>query len=152
MRLVYRSDIGRADLSFDGIGMTTDEGLETACIVSLFSDRRARPDDAVPGETDDRRGHWGDALVSVQGDRIGSRLWLLAREKQLPSVVGRAKEYARESLQWIIDDGIATQVDVYAEISAPGVLGLLVTIYRPQRSAVEFRYQYAWEQQALRAA
>lgn len=152
LRLAYNPEIQKADLSFDGIGIETDDGLETACIISLFTDRRARTDDVVPGDQNDRRGHWGDALADEPGDRIGSRLWLLSREKQLQSVVVRAKEYAIEALQWIIDDGIATQIDVYAEISSPGVLGLLVTIYRPQKSEVDYRYQYAWEQQALRAA
>lgn len=149
-RTAYRPDIGRADLAYSNGAIEIDDGLETAVIISIFTDRRARPDDVVPGDPSDRRGWWGDAYPAVTGDRIGSRLWLLAREKQLPSVVVRAREYVRESLQWMIDDGIAETIDIYAEITSPGTLGILVTIYRPLKGAVEFRYSYAWEAQALR--
>lgn len=83
-----------------------DEGLTTAVTVSLFTDRVARPDDplpaAMPGREADRRGWWGD-LLELDGrvNPIGSRLWLLNREKELQEVVNRAREYAEESLAWL---------------------------------------------------
>jgi phage gp46-like protein len=151
------------DMSIAGPDLAVDAGLRTAIIVSLFSDAKARPDDILPdagGPTaapGDRRGWWGDFYVpdsndlatalGVAGapvDRIGSRLWLLSREKQLPSVLARAKEYAEEALGWLIDDKIAATVDVFAEISAPGVLGLLITITRPSGEREEHRFDTIW--------
>lgn len=147
------------DLVQDGGLVATDDGLTTAVLASLFTDRRARPDDVPPGDPADRRGWWGDAFppVSAAGAapaswRLGSRLWLLAREKQLASVVARAREYAEEALAWMIEDKVAASVDVAAEITAPGVLGLQVSIGRPDGTAVDYHFASVWRAQAGEAA
>jgi len=61
--------------------------LARAVIISLFTWRRANPDDVLPAG-DDRQGWFGDTFAEVRGDRIGSRLWLLSRPEQR-SVLGR---------------------------------------------------------------
>lgn len=124
-----------------------DDGLQTAVILSLFTDRRCDPDD-LPPEENDLRGWWGDVVPPVDGDQIGSLLWLLKREKQLASVVAKARDYAQAALQWMIDDKIASKVDVEAAIIRRGVLGIGVTITRPRGAQVSFRYDYAWQAQA----
>lgn len=136
-------DLG-GDISLQGFELETDNGLETAVVISLFTDRLAGKDDQLPDPTSGRRGWWGDSFSNKDGDKIGSRLWLLSREKQLPKVVARAKEYAEESLQWLVDDGIARSVSVTAEIVKQGVLGLLIVIDRPENPAT-YTYQYLWE-------
>lgn len=151
LKMEFRPDTLTADLGRDGDLLAVDESLVTAVIVSLFTDRRADPDDRVPGDATDRRGWWGDAVPPLvdgaepDGDRIGSRLWLLSREKQLPEVVTRARDYAREALQWMIDDGVADRVDVTADIARPGVLALDVTLHRPDGATLDSRFDYAWE-------
>lgn len=135
---------GFVDISHVGTGLELDDGLETAVIISLFTDRRANEDDELPSG-DDKRGWWGDSYANVDGDLIGSRLWLLAREKQMASVVDRAKTYAEEALRWMVEDGIAEKVFVSAEIVSKGVLGLLVEIYRPNVSPVKYQFNYVWE-------
>ncbi|SPD73837.1 GP46 family protein [uncultured Desulfobacterium sp.] len=149
IKLVYRNiegatDLGIIDISPDGAGLEVDDGLETAVIISLFSDRRANDDDELPSG-DDRRGWWADTYADVDGDKIGSRLWLLGREKQLPGVVGKAKEYAEEALKWLVDDGIAEKVSVAAEIVQKGMLGLSAEIKRPGVAPVKYRFNYVWE-------
>lgn len=141
IRTVYR-DFG-GDWQALTPGLAEDDGLETAVIISLFTDRRAEPDDELPAG-DDRRGWWGDALAEVPGDRIGSRLWLLSREKQLSRVLPKAREYALEALQWLVEDGVALAVDVTAEIAGPGILGLLVEIRRPGAGPVKYRFERFW--------
>lgn len=136
-------DIG-GDITLQGIDLATDDSLETAVLVSLFTDRLANTDDVLPDPAAGRRGWWGDSFAAKQGDRIGSRLWLLSREKQLPSVMARAREYAEEALRWLVEDGIAKRVTVTAEIVQQGVLGLRIVIDRPGSPAT-FAYQYLWE-------
>ncbi len=123
LALTYRD--GLIDLDAEAV---TDDSLKTAVIVSLFTDRRAEPDDEIPDGTEDRRGWWGDIYPEHDGDLIGSRLWLLDREKQLPSVLRRAETYAAEALQWLIDDGVAQTVDVSAKNPSDGVLALEIRI------------------------
>lgn len=134
-----------ADLSLENLDLVRDSGLQTAVVLSLFCDRRAEDDDALPDNTGDRRGWWADAYAGVLGDKFGSRLWLLSREKQLPSVLERAREYAEEALAWMIEDGVAQSVKVTAWVVRQGVLGLLVEIVRPDASRVEYRFNSLWE-------
>lgn len=132
-----------ADVPIDlATDLATDAGLETAVIVSLFSDRRADPDDPLPDAGDDRRGWWGDAVPDLPDDRIGSRLWLLAREKQLPEVLARAEDYARQALAWLVEDGVAGRVSATASAPRPGVLALAVAIDRPE--GPPRRFDYVW--------
>jgi len=134
MDIALRYDNGRqlADLAVENGDLAADEGLETAVTISLFTDRQANTGDVAPGE--DRRGWWGDALNGNPEDRIGSRLWLLERENLTDETLRRAETYAKESLQWLIEDGVADSVSVQASKSgdAPGaMLRLEVEIVRP---------------------
>ena len=151
------SDIGLtwgiydADFTLTANDLETDEGLETAILISLFTDRRADTGDEIPDGTDDRRGWWGDGFPAIADDLIGSRLWLLSREKQLQSVLTRAEQYARESLQWLIEDRVSDQVDVTAEVVRRGVLGIQVVVHRPRKAIAEFRFDFNWQAQAAKA-
>lgn len=138
-------DIGkyRSDFTVGGGALVSEPDLNTAVIISLFTDRRAEPDDELPNPTGSRRGWWGDALAER---RIGSRLWLLSREKQLREVLNRAKEYAAEALAWMVEDGVAQQVTVDAQIVSTGLLGLSVQIDRNNAQPAVFRYELAWNQ------
>jgi len=46
---------------------------------------------------------------------FGSRLHELAREKNTPGTARKAEDYCREALQWLLDTGKATRIDVYTE-------------------------------------
>lgn len=144
IRTNYDPNTMAFDWAVAGAGLEEDAGLETAVTISLFTDRRAENDDALPGAQDDRRGWWADAFLDVAGDKIGSRLWLLAREKQTPSVLMRAQEYAQEALAWLIEDGIARAVNITAEVVRSGVLGLTVEIVRAAAPPAKFRFETFW--------
>lgn len=122
---------GRGDIAQSGTDLLTDDSIETAVIISLFTDRRAEPGDVIPDGTDNRRGWWGDTYSETP---IGSRLWLLGREKQLSSVLLRAEQYAAEALQWLLDDGLASSVTVTATNPASEQLALRVDILLPDGS------------------
>ena len=100
--------------------------LVRSVVISLFTWRRARPDDQLPGA--DRMGWWGDSLPQVVGDLTGSRLWLLTRAKLLKDTPAKAREYAEEALAWMLEDGVATAVDVTAERQEPATLAMRVVI------------------------
>lgn len=125
------------DLALIGYDLAKEDGLRTAVIVSLFSDRRAEADDEIPDGSDDRRGWWFGT--------IGSRLWLLARAKEMPDTLARARAYAIEALQWLIDDGVATAVEVTAEWAQRGVLALHVAITLADRNRFEDVFNYSLE-------
>lgn len=122
-----------ADLQLADGDLMRDDSLLTAVVISLFTDRQAEPGDELPAGGTDRKGWWGDATLpalKVGGkDKIGSRLWLLKREAQLPVVLARIKEYGEEALSWLVADGHVKAVSVTATAPARGVwlLGVRIT-------------------------
>lgn len=102
--------------------LALEGGLATAVILSLFTDRRAGVDDTLPHGQTDRRGWVGDefmrpadtALGPAGRDSWGSLLWLLHHGKAADDVPARAQFAAREALDWLVRDGIASRVDVVA--------------------------------------
>ncbi|MCU1276554.1 MAG: hypothetical protein JWM53_100 [bacterium] len=140
LRTVFANFAG--DLRQRGPSLEQDDGLQTAVVISLFTDRRADDTDVPPDGM--RRGWWGDTFPTVPGDKIGSKLWLLAREKQLPAVVERARQYTKDALQWMVDDGIARAITVTAEIVRTGTLGLQIEIDRADKPVAKFRFDDFW--------
>lgn len=128
----------------DGVslGSRPADPLVRAAIISLFTWRRANADDATDGQ---KMGWWADATAEVANDRIGSRLWLLAREKLLPATINRAREYAIEALAWMIEDGLASRVDVQAERFGVTGIALAATIYRSDGKTTSLRFDNVWE-------
>lgn len=118
------------------VDLEGDDGLLTAIIISLFTDRRANPDDPLPDErvgvSSDLRGYWGDTIAEIDRQNpLGSRLWLLSREKEMPVVVARAQQYAEEAVQWIVREGLAQEVRVQASHAGPAYLGIAVQALPP---------------------
>jgi len=151
-----------ADWLMDPPGLETDHDLQTSVILSLFTDASARVDDVLPDMTDDRRGWWGN--TGPVGDQpappegaMGSRLWLLAREKATDATRQRACEYAAEALAWMTADGVASRVDIQARwLDAqgfpPGYLGMRIRILRQDGTVYDMRYAWAWDQLFLPTA
>ena len=125
--------------------IATDSGLRSAVIASIFTDRQAYADDALPDNSTNRRGSWQDQYLDQVGDKQGSRLWLLNREKQLPSVLTRAETYAQEALQWLVDDAVATSITVTAQWLDSGWLALHIRIELPNDTPFEDVFNYPLE-------
>lgn len=132
-------------LKIDGAttnAMDVYDDLPRAVIISLFTWRRANTDDDLPASN--KYGWWGDTYPQEINDRIGSRLWLLSRAKLTNETVLKAKEYAEESLQWLIDDGAAADVQVQTERQGLDRLALGIKIIRGDLSAIDIRFTDIW--------
>lgn len=136
------------DYALDAVGFVEDDGLLTAVILSLFTDRVANSGDVIPDGSHDVRGWWGDSFPVVAGDLIGSRLWLLRRSKQLSPVLLNAQDYATESLQWLVDDGVAQSVTAVATNPRMGILALQISITRANQPVVQYRFSTFWGSQS----
>lgn len=140
---IVPGELPQFDMALNAEQLTAENTLQTAVMLSLFTDRLANADDVIPDKTTDRRGWWADAIAEQPQDNIGSRLWLLDREKQTLNVLRRAEEYAYESLTWLLDDGIAKAINVTATNPKNGWLKLDINIDRPDQDPA--RYSYIWE-------
>lgn len=135
---------GAADIALEDDDVAADDGLDTALILSLFMDQRAQDGDTLPGAPDDKRGYWADGLAEVEGDRIGSRLWLLERSKLDSTLPQRARALALDGLAWLGEDAVASNVDVNATVTGERI-DLEVTVARPDADVVSFRYAHVWD-------
>lgn len=146
--LIQEVDSFRFDWQMAGPSLLQDDGLETAVILSLFTDRRAADDDLpTSAQPEDRRGWWGDTFADASGDQIGSRLWLLAREKQTQATLLKARDFAREALAWLVDDGVARSVTVDASWmpERSGVLVMVIEIARAAKPVSRYQFQAFWK-------
>ena len=115
--------------------------LAQAVLISLFSWRRAEPDDPLP-VANERQGWWADGLAA-DGDRFGSRLWLLMRTAAQADTAAAARQYAEEALAWMVADGLAAAVNVTTAL-ASGTLSLAVEVLRDDGTGVTLRFADLW--------
>jgi phage gp46-like protein len=143
-KLSYDKDLMEFDLSIEDLDIAYDDGLETAVYISLYTDMRARLDDAY--DNNDRRGWWGDQTVE-NNDQIGSRIWLLDRSKTTTENIRLAKIYIEEALKWLVEDGVAKRVEVAAERAGqPGNdrLYMSAKIYKSDGTDVTYKFDAFW--------
>ncbi|PXX49365.1 phage head spike fiber domain-containing protein [Aquitalea magnusonii] len=124
-----------------GGDLQSGSDIQTALLISLFTDRLAGTDDKIPDGTGDPRGWCCDDPSSP----IGSRLWLLQRAKQTTETANRARDYIVEALQWLIDDGVVAKFDIRTQWVGPGKLGAWVVAYRMDGSTVAQQFGWAWK-------
>lgn len=148
--LEWDNTAGAASVVVENNDLKRDEGLLTDIYVSLFTNRRAEPGDVLPEGVTDRQGWWADAVPVVEGDKIGSRLWLLDRSKKTTEVLDRAVTYGREALQWLLDDLVCDRFDFTAEFASFG-LAYVVTVYRPGVDPAHFRFNHTWDAEESRS-
>lgn len=143
--LRWSNELGNADVYLDGTDLATDQGLMTAGLLSLFLDRRAEDDDVPPsGDPTDRRGWWADEFAEVEGDRIGSRLWLLDRAKRTSETALKCEEYVREGLAWMIEDSVVSSIDVPVEMTRDALLFAAV-LNRPGADPITLKFSQKWD-------
>lgn len=149
IRITWSPDLMSGDWALAADGLDSTRALVTAVIVALFTWRTADRDDALPGGPDDtdRKGWWADyeAREIHDGWPIGSRLWLLVREKQTDETRNRAEAYLREALDPFVALGVVDRYDCLVDYFAPGRLGAEITLYRGPEGSIAVRFESLWE-------
>ncbi len=142
--IVWNQQGTGGDWSVVGGALALGPDIESAVVVSLFTDRIASPDFVPTDGTADRRGWWGDTYGTTL---IGSRLWQLERaaKSAAVSIPLQAKGFCVEALQWLIDTGVAASVAVDTGWLTPTALGIRVQVMQPDGRLSNFQYSHAWE-------
>lgn len=131
------------DIEFSGGDFTPEEGLETAVLMSIYTDRRADDDDILD-DPDDKRGWWGDQF---EADEIGSKRWQLYRQKITNETMSLLRQYDRDALQWMIDDGVVKDIVVTVERYSTNVVAEEIKLYYSNGKSVAFKFKTLWENQ-----
>jgi len=144
-----RTDFGDVfDLGLFQNDFTGEDGFRTAVTISLFTDMRVTKDEIDSGQS--QRGWWGDVISDITADQIGSKLWLLDRQKQTEDTRIQAEEYASTALQWMIDGEIAESVSVTASYPTRGILFIEVFIQKPNGEKLNYAFDNAWKAEGAR--
>lgn len=110
LTLTYNEDNKEYDISFNEQGdFANDNSIQTALLISLFDDKRA---DSTEIANPILRNGWLGNEINLDGFEQGSKLWLLAQERNTVQTKNQAVEYCKASLQWLLDDGIITALKV----------------------------------------
>lgn len=119
MDIALREKDGVYDIAVMDGEILIEDTLETSIVLSLLSDRRVRQDE-LSREFTDQRGFWGDLL----GDSppIGSKLWLLNREKLAYGPRFKAENYAKEALEHLVEDDFLDGCEVSASYKDDALL------------------------------
>lgn len=136
------------DLVIENGDLKADNGLETAALISLFSDKRISLEELPSGEKD-RHGWWADLVADVEGDAIGSRLWVLFTLGKLNNKTPiEMRIMVEEAFQWLVEDGIAASVVATAIRNGTNELSGSVTITKPNGQNIPF--SFIWDGQKLK--
>lgn len=143
--------VGLIDITQDGHDLLSGRTLDSAIIMSLFTNRRADDGDRLPDYEYSKMGWWSD---TYNNEQIGSRLWLLHREKCTKETLNRAIEYCKESLAWLTEDGVAKSVKLEVEYDATrlGQMNIGVQVQRPDNTLETYRYGYLWQEISITEA
>ena len=138
LAVTWNNRLGAGDICVVGADLQAEDGLDTAVLISLFTDARVREDELPAGHTW-RRGWWG-VDVDDEPDNVGSKLWTLRRSKATPELLVRARRFAREALAWMLRDGVAVALDVRTFYSSPGIMEMNVRVIMPDTTRREFQF------------
>ncbi len=124
--------------AFDGgTGLVTDHDLQTAALISLFTDAEASPDDVIPDGSGDPRGWWAGP--------IGSKLWLRARSKATPGLPALIKDDIEQALAWMIEDDVVATIAVTVEYLDASSIGAQIAFHRADGTQFAVKFARIWE-------
>ena len=154
IKLGWDNKVGAGRLQVDPVtgARAVDRSLESVAALCLFTNVEATADEIATAGLDQQEGWWAEAdSLREQGrPRMGSKLWLLKREKTIAATLRRGEGYVRDALRWLIDQKIAADIGVRMTLLRPGgVVGLEVTITRPQKVLPPFKHLWEFQSDAV---
>lgn len=116
-------------------GLAATDQLSTAILIQFGTHKRRA--EGAAGEPGDIRGWFGDTFdvdASKGEGPIGSWLWTLSRMAITDDTIALAEFFARECLQTLVRQGVATRVDALAEPDRlRGLLAIHVAVHQTGR-------------------
>ena len=152
IRIVWDPATGTGDLNMLASGMLeTGNDLETASLLSMFTDAQADLGDIVYGT--DPAGVWFDtyatledpALPTIANDRIGSKIYQAFARPRTQDTLNWLRDEIIRCHGWMMTDGVAATVDANAFFTGPGGIGATVTITANGQANV---FSYVWSQES----
>lgn len=128
--------------SFGDLGIV--QGFEEAIKISLFSNSRL-PDSQVKNPFN--RGGWAGNILdtnkqAIVGRELGGKTFQAESAKATQDTLNRARDAAKKSLNWMIEDGICRDIQVRTVFIKQRDLQYSIDIVA--RDGVKYSYTYLW--------
>ena len=120
--------------------ISTEQSLDTYILMCLFEEVRATPAE-IP-ESNLRRGWAGNE--STPGFEQGSKAWQFGQERVTGTVLAELGVVIRNSLQPLLDEGIAASVEVETPFLQNGKVCVFINLGR-DGSRVDRRFFELWD-------
>ncbi len=137
--LLERRKDGFFDLCFENGDLLMGEFLKNAVLLSIGS--MARKVSGFSGKLQDD-GWWGEP--TFEGDKWGSLVHTLFQNRGDSNTVLLARQYVKNSLQWLIDDGVASDVNVDVRCDAES-LDIDVAVLKGEK-VEDYRFNMLWNE------
>jgi len=121
--------VSKVELLESGL-LIREDTLDSAVIMSLFSDARAKDDTKLPLDVSNKRGWCGDEYFNDHGSDWGSLMWTRYSSKTTEETRRFMVFAAKGSLQHLVDNNIAERVEVDGNWRSNSLLALEITIYK----------------------
>ena len=141
LKLQCRND-GYYDLAFENGDLQLGKSLESAVLVSVGSLGRGAAKYFKKELQDD--GWWGEP--TIEGDVWGCLVHTLSKEPNQQNRQLLAVQYVKDSLRWLVDDGVAGSVD--AEVEFKGEYLCISVVIKKGGDREDFRYEILWNEVA----
>lgn len=132
---------GEFSVSVENGDLKRDQSLQTSILISLFCNSQdSLYNEDTLGES---RGWWASS-------DHGSLLWQLNRTKTTTNLAGIAEDFSKKALQWMIDENVASKIDVEATVTS-GKLTIKINVIKNGNASPEsFQFSVNWKQQLSR--
>jgi phage gp46-like protein len=135
--LIMNKSKGYFDFEIANGDFKATYGLDSALLMSIYLDKRADKSEISRPEL--RRGWWGNLVNNFVNYEIGSKLWLLSQARKDNNTLNLVKTYAYDCLKWMIEDQIASKIDVSSSYQNESLI-LTIVIYRNQNIIISNVY------------
>lgn len=117
------------NLNFDFEKFLTSSGIASMVLVSLLTNKE------VEGQVRDNAG-------SRTGLDMGSSLWVYRNQPKTQEALAEMKLSAEEALEWMINEGIASEIDVQVYNSSDDKAKLAIKIFKSSDN----RFKALWDE------
>lgn len=124
----------------NGTDIAVVDGLETAMLVSLFTN--ARMDESVRSNPLQRGGWVGNIQNAKRKRQLGGHCWTLEDERITTYYLAQAKEKSRRAHDWMLTDGMARHIVTSASAKGQSVS---IDIKYTGRDGKQYDSIYLWK-------
>lgn len=113
------------DFTLTNGDFTLDYGLDTSMMMSVLCEQRIEDQSVIPMQ----RGGWvGNILQIVPSYQQGSLIWTKYQSNMNSQIQSEIEGYLEDAFSWMIEDGIAKDVNVDVNLLANSKVSATITV------------------------